>query len=391
MISSRESILTEYSFSILKLGHKELTVIEDSLKTLADLQVNHSRLIILVSLLLTLVLATGLPDIQLETDFQSSLPDDLDPIQTQDKVESEFRSSSSIIVLFQVNDEQQEESFVTDVRDPRLIRTQKALADQLREETIVGEVQSSASLFEEVPESKEQVKEAVERSGRGSQLYNRDYTATQMFITLDEEMTEENIRKANQKIRENLEQTPKQPGIDITVTGNPIIRTDIGDILVEDSVTTISAASLLILALLTLTRGRVYGPITFLPLFIGLIWTLGTMGIASIPLTIATIALGAMILGLGVEYGSFITERILEEKEALGTVEQGVREAVPTTGLAILGSSMTTVVGFSALLIASISFIRDLGLTLSIGIILTLSSALVLTPALIIEYERWKR
>jgi hydrophobe/amphiphile efflux-3 (HAE3) family protein len=391
MISSLESILTEYSFSILKLGHKELTVIEDSLKTLADLQVNHSRLIILVSLLLTLVLATGLPDIQLETDFQSSLPDDLDPIQTQDKVESEFRSSSSIIVLFQVNDEQQEESFVTDVRDPRLIRTQKALADQLREETIVGEVQSSASLFEEVPESKEQVKEAVERSGRGSQLYNRDYTATQMFITLDEEMTEENIRKANQKIRENLEQTPKQPGIDITVTGNPIIRTDIGDILVEDSVTTISAASLLILALLTLTRGRVYGPITFLPLFIGLIWTLGTMGIASIPLTIATIALGAMILGLGVEYGSFITERILEEKEALGTVEQGVREAVPTTGLAILGSSMTTVVGFSALLIASISFIRDLGLTLSIGIILTLSSALVLTPALIIEYERWKR
>jgi hydrophobe/amphiphile efflux-3 (HAE3) family protein len=391
MISSRESILTEYSFSILKLGHPDFTVIEDSLENLADLQVNHSRLIILVSLLLTLVLATGLPDIQLETDFQSSLPDDLDPIQTQDKVEAEFRSSSSIIVLFQVNDEQQEESFVTDVRDPRLIRTQKALADQLREETIVGEVQSSASLFEEIPESKEQVKEVVAQSGRGSQLYNRDYTATQMFITLDEEMTEENIRKANQKIRENLEQTPKQPGIDITVTGNPIIRTDIGDILVEDSVTTISAASLLILALLTLTRGRVYGPITFLPLFIGLIWTLGTMGIASIPLTIATIALGAMILGLGVEYGSFITERILEEKEALGTVEKGVREAVPTTGLAILGSSMTTVVGFSALLIASISFIRDLGLTLSIGIILTLSSALILTPALIIEYERWKR
>ena len=366
-------------------------MIEDSLEKLANLQINHSRRIILGGLLLTLVLATGLPDIQLETDFQSSLPDDLDPIQTQDKVESEFRSSSSIIVLFQVNDEQKEESFVTDVRDPRLIRSQKALADELREEVIVGEVQSSASLFEDIPETKEEVKQAVERSGQDSQLYNRDYTATQMFITLDEEMTEENIRDANQKIRENLEQTPKQPGIDITVTGNPVIRTDIGDILVEDSVTTISAASLLILTLLTLTRGRVYGPITFLPLFIGLIWTLGTMGIASIPLTIATIALGAMILGLGVEYGSFITERILEEKQELGTVEKGVREAVPTTGLAILGSSMTTVVGFSALLIASISFIRDLGLTLSIGIILTLTSALVLTPSLIIEYERWKR
>lgn len=361
------------------------------LEKLADTQIEHSRAIILGGLILTALLATGLPDIRLETDFQSSLPDDLDPIQTQDKIEAEFRSSSSIIILFQVNDQKQEESFVTDVRDPRLIRTQIALAEELEQEKIVGNVRSSASLFEETPDSKQEVKQIVERTGQGEQLYNRDFTATQMFVTLEEEMTEENIREANSKIYENLEQTPKQPGIDITVTGNPVIRTDIGDILVDDSVTTISAASLLILGLLTVTRGKVYGPITFLPLFIGLIWTLGAMGIFSIPLTIATIALGAMILGLGVEYGSFITERILEEKESRGSIEEGVKEAVPTTGKAILGSSTTTVVGFSALLIASISFIRDLGLTLSIGIILTLTSALVITPSLIIEYERWKR
>ena len=363
----------------------------EPLQKLAELQINHSRAIILSSLLLTVLLATGLPDIQLQTDFQSSLPDDLAPIQTQDKVESEFRSSSAIIILFQTNEEKLGENFVTDVRDPELIRTQMALTDELEEETIVGEVRSTASLFQEVPGSKSEVKQVVERSGQGDQLFNRDYTATQMFVTLEDEMNEENIREANQKIRENLDQTPKQPGIDITITGNPVIRTDIGDILVTDSVTTISAASLLILTLLTATRGRIYGPITFLPLFIGLIWTLGTMGIAQIPLTIATIALGAMILGLGVEYGSFITERILEEKERQGSIEDGLREAVPTTGLAILGSSMTTVVGFSALLIASISFIRDLGLTLSIGIILTLTSALVLTPSLILEYERWNQ
>ena len=367
------------------------SISSNPLENLAELQINHSKLIIGLGVLLSILLGTGLPDIQLETDFQSSLPEDLAPIQTQDKVESEFRSSSSIIILFQVNEEPREESFVSDVRDPRLIRTQMSLTDQLQQEAIVGEVQSTASLFSEVPESKENVKQVVERSGQGELLFNRDYTATQMFVTLEEEMTEENIRKANQKIRENLEQTPKQPGIEIAITGNPVIRTDIGDILVSDSATTISAASLLILALLTITRGRVYGPITFLPLFIGLIWTLGTMGIASIPLTIATIALGAMILGLGVEYGSFITERIIEEKKKKGNIEEGIREAVPTTGLAILGSSTTTVVGFSALLIASISFIRDLGLTLSIGIILTLTSALVLTPSLILEYERWKR
>lgn len=359
------------------------------LQELAETQIEHTRIILIAGLLLTLVLSTGLPSIQLETDFQSSLPDDLAPIQAQDKVESEFRSSSSIIILFQVSDGSQEESFVTDVRDPRMIQMMSDLQGQLGSESMVDQVRSPASLFPQVPESKEQVKATLERSS-GSSFFNRDYTATQMYVTLNGEMNEENIREATQLINKNIEQTPKQPGIDITVTGNPVIRTDMGDVMVSDSVTTISAASLLILVLLSFARGKIYGPITFVPLFIGLIWTLGTMGLLGIPLTIATIALGAMILGLGVEYGSFITERIIEEKKEVG-VEEAVRESVPTTGLAILGSSTTTVVGFSALLIASISFIRNLGLTLALGITLTLASALVITPALIIEFERWRK
>lgn len=340
-------------------------------------------------LLAFLLLGAGLPSIELETDFQDSLPDDLGPVEAQDTVEANFGSSESIVILFQVTDDSVRSSSVTDVREPRVVEMLSGLEEELSSEPVVSGVDSPASLFEESPGSQEEV-EAVLEQGGGS-FYNRDFTAVQMFVDLEEEMTEENIQKATDTINENIERTPIQPGMDTTITGNPVIRTDIGDTMVEDSVTTIAAASLLILVLLTAVRGRVYGPITFVPLFMGLIWTLGTMGYLGIPLTVATIALGAMILGLGVEYGSFITERILEEKEEQGSVEAAVKEAVPSTGLAILGSSTTTIVGFSALLIASISFIRNLGLTLALGIGLTVTSALVVTPALIIQYERWKR
>lgn len=360
------------------------------LQKLAEFQIENTKLILVGAVLVTAVMAVGLPDIRLETDFQSSLPEDLPPIQAQEKVESEFRSSSSIIILFQINERPLEESFVTDMRDPRMIRMQKNLQEELDSESIVSEVRSPATLFPQIPENQENVEQRFEQINTGN-FYNRDYTATQMYVSLEEEMTEENIQEAVRVIDQNLKQTPKQPGVEITITGNPVIRTDIGDTMVSDSVTTISAASLLILVLLGFARGKVYGPITFVPLFIGLIWTLGTMGHLGIPLTIATIALGAMILGLGVEYGSFITERIIEEKEKNGNVETAVKESVPTTGLAILGSSTTTIVGFSALLIASISFIRNLGLTLALGIALTLTSALVITPALILQYERWKK
>jgi len=137
-------------------------------------------------------------------------------------------------------------------------------------------------------------------------------------------------------------------------------------------------------------RGPAYGAATFAPLFLGLLWTLGAMGLLGIPLTIATIALGSMLLGLGVEYGSFISERIAEETKERG-LEEGITTTVPNTGKAVLGSSTTDLVGFLALLLASISFMRDLGITLALGEVLTLTAALVLTPALIIKYERWKQ
>ncbi|MFB6145623.1 MAG: MMPL family transporter [Candidatus Nanohaloarchaea archaeon] len=362
---------------------------ENPLELLAETQVEQTGLLIIAGFVLTAVLATGIPSIQLQTDFQSSLPDSIPAIQTQDKVNSQFGSSNAIIILFKTNDKPREDGFVTDVRDPRLLKSQKFLAGQLREEPIVGEVQSPASFFQTIPDSETGVRQMVSRIG-ADEFFNRDHTASLMFVQLNEEMNEKNIKKATSTIQENIDQTPMYPGMDVTITGLPVIRTDIGKVLVSDSVTTISAASVLILILLTLTRGIVYGPITFIPLFVGLIWTLGAMGLFGIPLTIATIALGSMILGLGVEYGSFITERILEEKRETD-VENAVRNAVPTTGLAILGSSSTTVIGFSALLIASISFIRNLGLTLALGIVLTLSAALVLTPALVIEYERWSQ
>jgi predicted RND superfamily exporter protein len=242
-------------------------------------------------------------------------------------------------------------------------------------------------LFQGVPESKEQVKERLASSG--VELTNRDYTATTMFVQLSEDLTEDNIREASAVIDENLAETPKYPGLDIQQTGEPVIRNTLASVLVTDTVLIIAVASAFILGLLCLTRGLVYGTATFLPLLIGLIWSLGAIGLLGIPMTIATISIGSMLLGLGVEYGSFIGERIVEEMRENG-IEAGVREAVPNTGSAVLGSSVTDLVGFLALLLASISFIRGLGLTLALGEALTLTAALLLTPALIVKYERYK-
>ncbi|WEL23136.1 MMPL family transporter [Candidatus Nanohalovita haloferacivicina] len=360
---------------------------ENPLNLLARAHLDHTDKIIGLCLLLTVVLSLGLPQIQLQTNFQESLPDSLPPIAAQDKVEANFGSSNSIIVLFQTSDDKLEENYVTDVRDPRMIRTLNFLEDELNNEPSISSVNSMASLFSETPDSKAQIKQTLQQSQ--ASFTNRDYTATTMFIQLSNDMTEENVREATKTIEENIEQSPRYPGIEIQTTGTPVMRNVLSDVLITDTVTIIAVASALIWLLLIAVRGAAYGTATFAPLFMGLLWALGAMGLLGIPMTIATIAIGSMLLGLGVEYGSFIAERIVEETDEQG-LEDGIMTAVPNTGKAVLGSSTTDLVGFLALLLASISFMRDLGLTLALGEGLTLAAALLLTPALIVKYERWK-
>lgn len=357
------------------------------LQKLAEIQINHSKKLLGLAAILTIILGLGIPSIQLQTDFQESLPDNIDAVAASEKVENEFGSTDAIIVLIETNDKKLEEGYITDLRDPRMIQTLNFLDQQLQNEAIIEETNSVANLFNQTPETQQQVEQRLSQTP--AQFYNRDYTATTAVVQLSEESTEDNIKKATKTIKENIEETPKYPGIKITTTGTPVVRTQLSNVLVWDSFTTITAASALILTLLTIARGRVYGPITFIPLFVGLIWTLGFMGHFNIPLSFATISLGSMILGLGVEYGSFITERILEEMKN-NSVEQAIKTTVPNTGAAIIGSASTDGVGFMALLLATISFIRDLGITLALGEFLTVGSALIVTPAIMIEYERWK-
>jgi predicted RND superfamily exporter protein len=356
------------------------------LNQLAYIQIEHTNKVIAACLLVTLFLVAGIPKIQIQTDFQEGLPQDLPPIEAEEKVQAKFGNTESLIILFKTNDKVLEENYVTDVRDPRMITTLNFLQDELEREPIVESTNSMASLFEQNPGSKEAVKQRL--SDTSASFANRDYTATTMFVQLTDEMNEENVRKATDVIETNLEESPKYPGIESSVTGLPAIRTALSSIVVSDTTQIIAAASAVILLLLIGVRGIFYGPATFAPLFMGLLWTLGMMGWIGLPLTIVTISLASMLLGLGVEYGSFIAERIVEETEETD-VETAVEKTMPSTGKAVLGSSTTDLVGFLALLTASISFIQDLGLTLAIGEALTLTGAIVLTPSLIIKYERW--
>ena len=204
---------------------------------------------------------------------------------------------------------------------------------------------------------------------------------------------EEQIQNFDKLIQKHIEYTPKPTGVKFGITGAPIIRMTIFDLLKRDAVLTLVVSAIIILLLLfVMERSYTHGLLVFAPLSLGLIWTMGTLGWLGIPLSVATVGLSSMILGLGVEYGVFVLSRYNEERAKNISQLDSMKTTVYSIGTAVIGSGLTTIVGFGVLSFATVPMIQHLGQTLALGIAYCLLAALFVNPVFILleeDYEYW--
>jgi predicted RND superfamily exporter protein len=97
--------------------------------------------------------------------------------------------------------------------------------------------------------------------------------------------------------------------------------------------------------------------------------------------------IGAVIIGLGVEYGIFMLSRYYEERERHASPE-ALKIAVSNIGASTFGSAATTTVAFFALTLSEMPVIQHLGQALALGIIFCWLAAAVVNPCFIVFEER---
>jgi predicted RND superfamily exporter protein len=157
----------------------------------------------------------------------------------------------------------------------------------------------------------------------------------------------------------------------------------------EDMVFTTLVAAIIIFGLLALLeRSFTKGFLVFLPLIFGITWTFGTMGFLGIPVSISTVMVGAVIIGLGVEYGIFMVSRYYEGRSRGNTTRDALRIAVTNIGASTFGSAATTTAAFFALTLSVMPMIQHLGQTLAMGILFCWVAAVVVNPCFIVFEER---
>lgn len=355
----------------------------------SDFQFKHSGLVIIIALLVSLFLGFGLFNVGMQSDMDKMMPQDLDIYKLSDRIKDNFGGQDASFVLLRIEDS--DKGGVYDIRDPLVVRFLVELEEELSGEDLIESVGSVGNLFgsETIPGSLAESRQIFNSVPGVENYFSRDYSATMVMISSDLGGGEEKIKELEEIISEAVSRTAKPDGLKIYVTGTPQIRSMILDLLVKDAVfTLLFAAVIIFLLLIVIERNFNKALLIFLPLTFGIFWTLGSMGWLGIKLSIATVGIGAMILGLGVEYGVFIVSRYNEER-VKNDSQISLRIAVRDVGGSVLGSGTTTVTGFLALTFSMMPVMRDLGLSLALGITFSLIAAVFVNPAVIVSEERF--
>ncbi|HCW72825.1 MAG TPA: hypothetical protein DHM90_02450, partial [Clostridiaceae bacterium] len=99
--------------------------------------------------------------------------------------------------------------------------------------------------------------------------------------------------------------------------------------------------------------------------------------------------LGALVLGMGTEMTIMLMERYIEERRRGLSRDKAMKDAAGSIGTAILASGLTTVGGFSVLMLSDFVILKDFGFMTVVNISLALASTFILLPVILYLSDRF--
>lgn len=173
-----------------------------------------------------------------------------------------------------------------------------------------------------------------------------------------------------------------------TVTGAPVVLHDLSS-QITGSIAGLLIAAVLVMAatLLIVFRAR----LRLLPLAVALAAAGITFGVLSLlggSLTMASVAVLPILIGLAVDYAVQFQSRVQEMRAASGSGIEAVARAAAAGAPAIAAAAVATATGFLVLMLSPVPMVRGFGLLLVLGIGIALLCALTAGSAALVLAER---
>jgi len=136
--------------------------------------------------------------------------------------------------------------------------------------------------------------------------------------------------------------------------------------------------------LILMMRSLRYAVVTIIPVLLVAVWLSALMYLIGFSLNFVTATIGAISIGVGIDYSIHMTERFREELRRNDTNMEALRRAASGTGVALMASAVSSIVGFVILGFAPMPLFSSFGFLTAIMIFLALASSLVVLPSLLL-------
>lgn len=220
---------------------------------------------------------------------------------------------------------------------------------------------------------------------------NKEYSRSMLLI----EMPAMDVVATQKAVEEVNTATNEYPAGSTTthLTGFAAILVAVNDMLVVSSVTsTLLALVLVFIILAIIFRSIKYSSLTLIPVSLVVAWQpillvfIGGLGGFINPmdpfftgdLNLFSAIIGSIIVGIGIDFGVHMTERIRERGE---TVES-VKHSVATSGMSFVEATATTIAGLSAVFLILIPAIQEFIILVILLLICSVLGALLILPAI---------
>jgi len=396
MVLQRKFVYSRLDEVVFKIrGKRELSskknILDKFLYSLAGVQARRPGLVLLVVVAATILIIPGFSLVYLDTEDENWLPEQDDVVDSLGELGTNFGGTESMNLLFRIDAGvgDFDPDSIRDLRDPRIIEPMASLDLAVEDLDWVDVVESPTNDIRAVnnnviPQEFENIKKVIEENPEIKGKYSSDFSLAKFTLRYD---GIDRVRYFELLSEVDSISFPREVAV---IPQGPVPEDiELEQMLTSDTTRTTSFGFLFVIVIASLFYlSIVAGLMAFIPIIIAVIWTVGLMGYINLPFTILTTGMLAILMGMGIDFSIHIMHSIKAAMKKFGKLELAIPEALMSTGEAISITTMTTILGFMVLSLATLVNTRRLGWTLALGILATFFSCMLTVPAVMaIQYK----
>ena len=362
------------------------------LQPLSNLLFKHPKYIFSIWGILMVISIVGMFLIKTSTNMADYFKKDNPTRISEDLMQKKFGGSFPVFVVFD-----------GDVQSPEVLKTMIKTGQFMKQDPNISITQSVADLIEQmndamlegekIPDDRTKIEQLwflLDGQDIMPQLVSEDLDRgiiQSKFASVENKEIEAFTKKMQQFIEENSNENCK-----IELTGMPSVYVRLNDSLIKSQFSSLLIALVLVVLIVGLLfRSFSNGIYATIPIIATILVLFGFMGFTGIPLDIATVLVGSIALGIGIDYSIHFISGFNAHLKENGDAEKAIEKTLLSSGKAIIINVTSVAAGFLVLLFSQLVPLQNFGLLVAISMFGSGLGSLTLLPVILILANRKRK